>query len=254
MSETSTSSGVVVDGVAGRRDAPVVRETLTRVLAREGRSTLARVELAASELARFEASPAVVERLETIRAAVSEIDAMLGKIDLLAGPPKRDLWPTLEVEPVWRRVLARLAPTLVARGVEARLEATGGAARVAMPEATLEAIFCAYVRLVLPSAARSGRLTIAIEAAGGTIRVARIADRTAGGSADPDPHTRSAGPEQADDEALVEFEVLLAEWGGALADSGAQLGPEAPASDREGSEDGSARDWVFWLPEAESHV
>ena len=49
MSATSTSSGVVVDGVAGRRDAPVVRETLTRVLAREGRSTLARVELAASE-------------------------------------------------------------------------------------------------------------------------------------------------------------------------------------------------------------
>ncbi len=249
--ESSAQSGTSSSGAPTR---PAVRETLTRVLAREGRSTLARVELAASELARFEASPAVAERLDTIRSAVSEIDAMLGKIDLLAGPPKSDLWPAVEVEPVWRRVLARLSPTLCARGIEARLATTAGRARVALPEATLEAIFCAYVRLLLPAVARSGRLVIEIAATDGTVRVARAGDLPVAGHLDLDPDERSGLPERAGDEALVEFEVLLAEWGGALARARAQPGMKADDTAGDGAEDGSSGRWVFWLPEAGSDV
>ena len=272
MSESGAQTSGGADDRPSLRETPVVRETLTRVLAREARNTLARVELAASELARFEASPAVMERIDTIRDAVGEIDEMLGKVDLLAGPPKRDLWPGLEIEPVWRRVLARLAPTLSARGIEARLEITTSGARVAIPEATLEAIFCAYVRLMLPAAARSGRLAIAIEAGDGTIRVARAVD-PAGDLRDDregdldaaedlagDPRAGCGLPADSADQTLVEFEVLLAEWGGALADAGAQAG-EADATSHDGSGHGwfervpaaSSGRWTFWLPEAGSH-
>ena len=208
-------------------------ETLTRVLAREGRSTLARVELAASELARFEVGPAIFDRLETIREAAREVDALLGKIDLLAGPRAREVWPVVEVERIWRGVLTRLAPTFSARGIEVGLCALGRCARVALPEATLEAIFCAYVRLLLPLATREGRLDVVLMCESGAVRVSCAPELACGGddvlglsgraeSVDDHARLEDTASVEIDREAQVEFEVLLAEWGGALHERGAE--------------------------------
>ena len=85
-SDDSLEAGLVSAANQTQGDERIgsARATLTRALASESRSALARVELAASELARSGLAPAFGGRVATIRAAVTELDALLGKIDLLS--------------------------------------------------------------------------------------------------------------------------------------------------------------------------
>lgn len=202
-----------------------VRESLTRVLAREGRSALSRVELAASALARTGANPADRDRLEAIREAVTEIDELLGKIDILAGPPDVARWAAIDVRAAFQRVLMRLSPTLFARGARIGLAPGAEAVQVAMPEATLEAILCGYLRLLLGPSIEGFEASIDVRSIDGAVRIVAL-EPGAEGRLVSEPGVAPSAVGSIEREARVEFEVLLAEWGGALA---------APA---------------FWLPQA----
>lgn len=125
---------------------------LQRILALAGRNALARVELAASELDRLESSPAARERLGAIRSAVEELDGVLHEIERLASPQAAVV--PLEGAPLprtWNALVARLAPTLGARGIE--VERLGGEldALVALPALVLERILLAFLRLAVVS-------------------------------------------------------------------------------------------------------
>ena len=93
------------------------RGMLTRVLAGESRNALARIELAASELARNELPPGLLGRVCAIRAAVDELDVLLGKVDLLADVERVPDRAEVDLAASARTVVERLAPSLRARGV-----------------------------------------------------------------------------------------------------------------------------------------
>ena len=204
------------------------REALTRILAIESRNALARVELAASELSRFESTPAAVDRISTIHHAVDQIDGLLAKIDLLASPSTESRWSPIEVAVVWQRIRTRLDATLSARGVRFRPDSQSDlqfdtdldleeepsradstkktAACVEMPEAALESILYALLRVVLSTIERDQELRFEVEQLPGRISaslvVLPIADRRRGF--------------EIDREDWFELEVRLAEWGGTL--------------------------------------
>ena len=135
---------------------PGQRRALTRALASESRNALARVELAASELARHELTPGVAGRVATIRAAAEEIDTLLAKIDLLSNAERLPDRETADFGWIARSVLARLTPSLEARGLvlnwadarERRSNLT-----VVGTRAALEALCLGFIRWIAGSGA-----------------------------------------------------------------------------------------------------
>ncbi len=196
------------------------REALTRILAIESRNALARVELAASELSRFESTPAAVDRISTIHQAVSQIDELLGKIDLLASPALATSWPAVDVEEVWQRIRKRLDPTLAARGIRfqaasepaAVAQSTGTEPvvkteiRVEMPEAALESILYALLRVVLAATLRDWELRFDLEYVANGLCAALVVVSAA----------QDRRRLEFDRDDWFELEVALAEWGGTL--------------------------------------
>ena len=71
------------------------------------RAALARIELAASELARHPATPRQRELASAVREAVAELDALVPR----AGPAS-----DVDLVPVLRETVERLAPVFAARG------------------------------------------------------------------------------------------------------------------------------------------
>lgn len=194
---------------------------LQRILALAGRNALARVELAASELDRLESSPAARERLGAIRSAVEELDGVLHEIERLASPQAAPVpLEGASLPRTWNALVARLAPTLGARGIE--VERLGGEAdaRVALPALVLERILLAFLRLAVVS-------FDAEDDGGGATRLRLVvADRSEpeacelrlSAVAQGQPHRFALAAAE-----RVELEVALAEWHGRLIDESTQL-------------------------------
>ena len=207
------------------------REALTRILAIESRNALARVELAASELSRFESTPAVADRVSTIHQAVHQIDSLLAKIDVLASPPIENHWTAVEVDGVWRKIRDRLDPTLMARGIrftedskaqpgsesgdEFRiaageldvLDSDAPSHQVHMPEAALESILCALLRVVLAATERDQALRFDVDSASNGIRIGLTVVGSNSALCPEFPMERQD---------WFDLEVQLAEWGGTV--------------------------------------
>ena len=181
---------------------------LTRVLAIEGRNALARVELAASELGRFESSPHARERIATIREAVGEIEALLGRIDGVTGAGARRAWPPVPIGPVWSALRRRLGAPLGPRGVELGGEGDALAIAVCLPTAALERLLCVLLRTLSgglrarPDAVVPRRIELGASDADGDVRLWLTAPDAATAERDDDPA------------AAVELAVQGAEWGG----------------------------------------
>ncbi len=183
------------------------RDALTRVLAIEGRNALARVELAASELGRFDVAPFALDRIETIHDAVSQIDALLAKIDVLASPRPPVRCPGVDVAVVAGRVLERLRSTLEARGVE--VEALDRAMMapgllVTCPEPVVEAMLCGLLRFVLASFESVEMLRFIVSPESESVAFGFELPTSSGVSA-----LDRGGPES-----RIELDVQLAEWNG----------------------------------------
>lgn len=209
--EIQAESGTIADD-----DVAGARESLVRALASEGRTALSRVELAASELSRSGLAPSLAGRVATIREAVGEIEALLGKIDLLSDGERVSERAALDLGTVARGVVERVAPGLRARGValvwsgSEHVEARGC---VFAPRPTLEILCLGLVRLLSgalagPASARGDDGSVRSIELGTSLRrdevclVARC------------PETRSSLP--LDRTARLELEVVLAEWHGRL--------------------------------------
>lgn len=202
---------------ANEARAESARTTLTRALASESRGALSRVELAASELERSGLAPALAARVSTIRAAVAELDGLLGKIDLLSDPERVPGVARVDFTRVARAVVERLRPGLRARGVDVVWEemdgALGAGLEVAVPRATVELLCVGLVRLVVGAVASSGsaadlgaaRSAVALGVTRRTDDVCLVA-RCDGTGASP----------RFDRTARLELEVVLAEWSGAF--------------------------------------
>jgi len=183
------------------------RAALTRALALETRNALARIELAASEIDRFGRAPALRLRVETIHSAVSEIDALLEKLDVVSTlAPPIGLEAT-DLDEVLRRVASRVAPVLRARGLvlerveEARAD---GTVCVALPEAVVESIVLGLLGVVSATVETPGLVEMRCTLAGSEAVVELTAS--------VDPGAPPLGPRA---EALqLELDVELAEWGG----------------------------------------
>lgn len=201
-------------------DPSQARDALTQVLALESRNALSRVELAASELARLDTNPAMRDRLDTIRDAVGELDVLLGKLGLLWSARSGQGIRLLDVDGMVDRVLARLMPTLQARGIEVELDAGAGRVGLGLTPGALERLLFGFLRLVLASFDRDGVLRLETRQAAGGLEVAWRREGT-GGSVS----TGSADPAR-----RLELELQLAECDGSLMLSG----------------DGQAL--LFWLP------
>lgn len=189
------------------------RETLMRVVASESRNALARVELAASELARFETSPSQKGRVDTIREAVSEIDLLLGKIDLLSDPRRSEDTTGSDLVEVGRRVFSGIADVMSARGLsfdrQALDELIPVGLRVAVPEAALEASIFGLARVAASLVEAPSELVVrALTREGFGCLLIRI-DET-GDSSTPLAIERAA---------RVELQIELAEWQGELLSS-----------------------------------
>lgn len=198
------SLGNEMQSAVGAGQGP--REALTRVLAIEGRNALARVELAASELSRFEATPAVRARIETIRSAADEIEGLFAKIDLLSTPRSEQHWPTVPVEHAFQQVEARIASTLRARNAKViwRARSEAEPARLEIPEATLERLLVALIRLGLNLSRGDGEFYLESEAEDELVSIVL--------QLPPDSQRRVSNTAARD--ARVDLDVQLAEWGG----------------------------------------
>lgn len=199
------------------------RDSLTGVLAREGRNAVARVELVASELARLATAPAIAERLDTIRQAVAEVDGLLGKIELLAQPAVDPPSLATAIDPVWRRVVGRLAAVLATRDLRLSPEPVGTPATVRLSDKGLEAVLLSALRWALArTPEQRGVWTLAVSEEEDAVRL--------GLGFEPDPgvdaEARSEGVAAAEGTsagARVELELLLAESGGAIVEEGAAV-------------------------------
>lgn len=196
--------------------AESARATLTRALASESRSALARVELAASELERSGLAPALVGRVETIRTAVSELDSLLGKIDLLSDLDRVPDRPAVDFERVARSVVERLAPGLRARGVEfawAGRAQGEGALKVSVPQPTVELLCLGLVRLVVGAVSPGAS---AVDP-GASPRSVRLSAEQRGGDVCLVARSGAIGAASRFDRAArLELEVVLAEFCGAF--------------------------------------
>ncbi len=183
------------------------RKVLSEALALEARNALARIELAASELDRLDGSPRLAERLETIHEAVREVDGVLGTLGLLgSGPLRPPTGPAFEPDDVARRVLSRVASTLVARGLDVRLGEPAPSTSCPVPEATLERLLLALLRLGARERERGARLTLSTVAREGRFEVTLCSESDRFG----EPATRPGGS------LGLELEAQLAEWDGVL--------------------------------------
>lgn len=129
---------------------------LQRVLAIEGRNSLARVELAASELGRFDLSPAIQDRIGAIREAVGELDSLLDKIERLADPARRaSPREQSSLVQVLVPLLQRIAPALTARNIA--VEQTGSCPEtlLALPAPVLERLLLLWLRIAIASFAEA---------------------------------------------------------------------------------------------------
>lgn len=89
------------------------------------RGPLARIELLASRLARSATTPAEREIGESISAAVSELDGIIGRVLELFAPPASAADPVAPVGPVLDEVVDRVAPALEARGLACERDRAG---------------------------------------------------------------------------------------------------------------------------------
>ncbi|MEM9174115.1 MAG: hypothetical protein AAGC67_02690 [Myxococcota bacterium] len=218
------------------REAPdrlaSARVTLSRALACESRNALARVELAASELERSGLSPALAARVDTIRAAVTEIDGLLGKIDFVSDAARVPDRATADLVAAARSVVARLAPSLGARDIQIAWvgeETVERAFEVAAPGPALEGLVLALVRLVVgaidrrtPSGGRAARIDLDAVRHGDDLGLFVRSDAIGASS-------------RFDRTARLELEVALVDWQGAfvVTEQGAQVevGFRVPAHD-----------------------
>lgn len=191
------------------------RATLTRALASESRSALARVELAASELERSGLAPALGGRVATIREAVSELDALLGKIDLLSDLDRVPDRVGVDLARVARSVVQRLSPGLRARGVELVWEdgARDDALAVGVPQPTVELLCLGLVRLVV-GAVSPGAAHLALDASPCEVRFG--AEQRGGDVCLVARCHVEGATARFDRTARLELEVVLAEWSGAF--------------------------------------
>lgn len=245
-SDDSLEAGLVsaANRTQGDERTDSARATLTRALASESRSALARVELAASELARSGLAPALGGRVATIREAVTELDALLGKIDLLSDLDRVPDRAAVDLARVARSVVQRLSPGLRARGVELVWE--GGGSRddglaVGVPQPTVELLCLGLVRLVVgavsPGAARL--------ASAASPRNVRVGAELRGDDVCLVARCSTDGtPARFDRTARLELEVVLAEWAGAFLagedSESIEVGIALPARPNVGIADASA--------------
>ena len=89
------------------------------------RGPLARIELLAGRLMRAAATPAEREIGESISAAVSELDGLVGRLLELFAPPAGASDPVGPVGPVLDDAVARVIPALEARGLACRRDRAG---------------------------------------------------------------------------------------------------------------------------------
>ena len=224
--------------------APSARTTLTQALASESRGALARVELAASELERSGLAPALAARVSTIRAAVAELDGLLGKIDLLSDPERVPAVAKVDFARVASAVVERLRAGLRARGVEVvwgGQEEHAEGLEVAVPRPTVELLSVGLVRLVVGAVAPQGSTDDLRIAPGAVVlSVTRRGD-------DVCLVARCEGKESSprfDRTARLELEVVLAEWSGAFLVGDdvrrIEVGFALPASDGDSIEGGAS--------------
>ena len=206
------------------------RATLSRALASESRNALARVELAASELERSGLAPALAARVDTIRAAVAEIDGLLGKMDLVSEASRVPDRAEADLAVVARSVVTRLAPSLSARDIEIRWAevAETDPVAVAAPAFVVEGLVLGLIRLVVGAIDRSvgtddASASVTLEAVCRGEDVCLVARSDAiGASSRFERSTR------------LELEVSLVDWCGAFlvaeTDTSVEVGFALPAN------------------------
>lgn len=183
------------------------RGALTRALASETRTALARIQLAASEIERFGQAPSVRLRVDTIQSAVADIDALLEKLDVVSGLETASSMETTDLDDVLGRITARVAPVLRARGLVLERVAPHGAAApplVALPEAAVESIALGLLGVVATTTESPGLLEM---------RWSRVAEEIAVELSPPFESVRTTLAPRAESLQL-ELDVELAEWGG----------------------------------------
>jgi hypothetical protein len=167
-------------------------KALAASCASELRSSLARVELAASQLGREVQTPAARDLARTISAAVGQADRQLDRIVALLAPQARVGRGVEDARSVLARLRGRIAPVLAARGTACELRAWGREPLRADP-VLVERVALALVRIASALAGPEGRLWMALDREGEQVGVV-VGCAPADGRALPeDPERAFAG-------------------------------------------------------------